>query len=79
LNVGRAQQGLVTHSLRHFFKTHCINSRVPSQYTDAWLGHQGDRSAGGRYFHLMDELSQRMMKDMSFGTDCFGAVFPQTR
>ena len=60
--------GFTIHSLRHAFKTFCINSRIPREVVDAWQGHAPDRSAGGAYYKLTPEESQRFMKQVPFGT-----------
>lgn len=35
VRVGRKDDGLVIHSLRHYFETCCVNSRVPQLVVDA--------------------------------------------
>jgi len=62
------EAGFTIHSLRHAFKTFCINSRIPREVVDAWQGHAPDRSAGGAYYKLTPEESQRFMKQVPFGT-----------
>ena len=62
------EDGFTIHSLRHAFKTFCINSRIPREVVDAWQGHSPDRSAGGAYYKLSPEDSQRFMEQVPFGT-----------
>jgi hypothetical protein len=64
---GRAE-GFTNHSLRHAFRAFCINSRIPREVVDAWQGHSPDRSAGGAYYRLSPEASQRFMTQVPFGT-----------
>ncbi len=66
--VGR-DSGFTVHSLRHFFKTHCIvKGKVPKPVVDLWQGHELDRrKASNSYFHLTDEDSMELMKSVSFG------------
>ena len=64
--VGRKNDGFVTHSLRHFFETHCINCGVPQRVVDVWMGHTGDKSMVAVYYRLGDTDSQRFMKQVSF-------------
>jgi len=70
LNIpaGRKNDGFTVHSLRHFFKTHCIHSRVPKPVVDTWQGHKIDMSVGAQYYKLSDADSQRFMKMVSFDT-----------
>lgn len=60
--------GFTLHSLRHFFKSFCVNNRVPERAVDQWLGHS-DGSVRAIYYHLSSEDSQRFMNDVPFGTD----------
>ena len=64
--TGRADQGLVVHSLRHFFETQAVNSRIPQVVVDAWMGHAGGGSMGKQYYRLSDEMSQQLMKQVTF-------------
>jgi len=59
--------GFTLHSLRHFFKTFCINAGIPREVVDAWQGHRPDRSAGSAYYQLSDTESQRFMSMVPFG------------
>ncbi len=60
--------GFTIHSLRHAFKIICINAGIPREVVDAWQGHSPDRSAGGAYYRLSAEESQRFMEQVPFGT-----------
>jgi integrase len=66
LTVGRKSNGYTIHSLRHFFETFTVNSRVPQRVVDAWMGHQSDRSMGAVYYTLTEDDSQRFMKEVPF-------------
>jgi integrase len=66
LSCGRANEGFVIHSFRHFFETVCINSGVPQRAVDAWLGHTGDRSMGAVYYRLNDQESQKQILKICF-------------
>lgn len=44
--AGRKNGGFTVHSLRHFFKTHCINCGVPKPVVDTWQGRKIDMSVG---------------------------------
>jgi len=66
--AGRKTGGFTVHSLRHFFKTHCINCGVPKPVVDTWQGHKIDMSVGAQYYKLSDVDSQRFMKMVSFDT-----------
>ncbi len=55
-------------TLRHFFKTHCINQGVPREMVDRWQGHI-DGSVSGRYYHVHDAASKVAMEGVPFGTD----------
>lgn len=67
LPIGRADHGIVVHSLRHFFRTHCTNEGVPTYVIDEWMGHVGDHSTGKIYYHLSDDKSQQWMSSVDFG------------
>jgi integrase len=64
--VGRKNDGLVFHSLRHFFETRCVDSGVPQFVVDAWMGHAGGSSMGRVYYGLTDAKSQEYMKQVKF-------------
>jgi len=66
LPVGRKSDGYTLHSLRHFFETHCVNSRVPQRVVDTWMGHQSDKSMAAVYYQLSDKDSQSFMAELSF-------------
>lgn len=67
--AGRKNNGFVLHSLRAFFKTHCVNERIPREVVDAWQNHKDGRreTASDRYYNLSDEESQKQMKQVPFG------------
>lgn len=62
------ESGFTIHSLRHFFKSFCISHGVPREYVDAWQGHASIRSPSDLYVHTFDAESQRLMKQVPFGT-----------
>ena len=64
--VGRKDDGLVIHSLRHFFETFTINSGIPQRVVDVWMGHVGEKSTGRIYYQLTEEESQKFMKRVPF-------------
>jgi len=66
LAVGLKENGYTIHSLRHFFETFTVNSRIPQPAVDSWMGHQGVRSMGKAYYELPDSDSQRFMRDVPF-------------
>jgi len=64
--VGLESNGYTIHSLRHFFETFAVNSRIPQPVVDTWMGHQGIRSMGKVYYELADAESQRFMTEVPF-------------
>ena len=66
--AGRKKDGFTIHSLRHFFKTFCINTGIPKPAVDTWQGHHGDHSASAYYYRLSDSDSQKLMLKVPFGT-----------
>jgi integrase len=66
LRVGLKNNGYTIHSLRHFFETFAVNSRIPQPVVDTWMGHQGVRSMGKVYYELADAESQRFMREVQF-------------
>ena len=54
------------HSLRHFFETACVDSRIPQFVVDVWMGHAGHASMGRQYYGLSDAKSQRYMAKVKF-------------
>jgi integrase len=58
-------EGFTCHSLRHFFKTFCINAGVPREMVDRWQGHT-DGSVSGRYYHVHDSKSKQFMDSVLF-------------
>lgn len=75
--VGRKDDGLVIHSLRHFFETRCVDSRVPQFLVDAWMGHAGHASMGRVYYGHSDGKSKRFMKRVRFVKRVKAATEPQ--
>jgi len=66
LPVGQ-EDGFVTHSLRHSFKTIAVNAGVPRDVVDAWQGHVPDRrNASNVYYALTDEVSQEQILKLPF-------------
>jgi integrase len=67
--AGKKAGGFTFHSLRSFFKTHCVNAGIPREVVDAWQDHVGDRRpvASDGYYKLSDEDSQAFMKKVHFG------------
>ena len=47
--IGRANGGFVTHSLRRFFETTCVNARVPQVSVDRWMGHKTPGQSSSYY------------------------------
>jgi integrase len=78
LPTGRRRNGYTVHSLRHFFETFTVNSRIPQRVVDTWMGHRSDRSMGAVYYTLADAESQRFMNEVpfSFGADSSDGVHP---
>jgi integrase len=66
IGVGRKNDGLVIHSLRHFFETQAVDSGIPQFVLDSWMGHVGHSTTGRLYYGLTDEKSQRYMKQVRF-------------
>lgn len=66
LPAGRPD-GLVIHSLRHFFETFSVNAGIPQRVIDAWLGHNSDKSMAAVYYRLRDEDSQAFILRVPFG------------
>lgn len=66
IKTGRRDDGLVVHSLRHFFETRAVNSGVPQLVVDAWMGHAGDASMSRVYYGRSDATSRRFMKRVRF-------------
>ena len=66
LETGHKKHGLVVHSLRHFFRTFCTNSRIPERAVDVWMGHVGKADTGALYYQLADDESQDLMKQVPF-------------
>ena len=64
--VGRKADGLVVHSLRHFFETRAVDSGIPQFVVDSWMGHVGHDTTGRVYYGLTDEKSQSYMGQVKF-------------
>jgi integrase len=64
--VGREKDGLVFHSLRHYFETQCVDSGVPEYVVDAWMGHAGRKAMGRSYYGRRDVQSQQYMRKVNF-------------
>lgn len=65
--AGNKESGFYIHSLRSFFKTHCVNNNIPREIIDAWQGHALGRRASDQYYQLTDAVSQEKMKSVPFG------------
>lgn len=66
LPVGRKHDGLVIHSLRHYFETVAVDSGVPQFVVDTWMGHAGAAVMGKTYYGLGDDKSQAYMQQVKF-------------
>jgi integrase len=66
LPTGRKDDGLVIHSMRHFFEVQCVHSGIPQRVIDTWMGHTGDRSMGSVYYNLRDSESMDFMNKVLF-------------
>jgi integrase len=64
--VGRKDNGLVAHSLRHFFETQCVNSGVPQFVTDIWMGHAGQALMAKTYYGLTEGKSKEYIAKVRF-------------
>jgi integrase len=64
--IGRKANGLVIHSLRHYFETQCVDSGVPQFVVDAWMGHTGQAQMGRSYYGFTEEKSIRFMQQVRF-------------
>ena len=71
LPTGR-QKGFTIQSLRHSFKTICVNACIPQPIVDIWLGHALEAMVKV-YYTLSDEESQRFMNKVPFGTSVSAA------
>jgi integrase len=67
--AGREEDGFTIHSLRGFFKSHCINSGVPREVVDTWQGHTMRATASDLYYSLPDDVSQAWMQKVIFDLD----------
>ena len=66
--AGRKEGGFVAHSLRGFFKSHCIKQGVPREVVDCWQGHSDGTIGTKHYFDLTLEESIEFMKKVDFGS-----------
>ncbi len=64
--TGHKKQGLVVHSLRHFFRTFCTNTIKVERAIDVWMGHVGQATTGALYYQLSDHESQNLMNQVPF-------------
>jgi integrase len=64
--IGRKKNGLVVHSLRHYFETQAVDSGVPQFVVDAWMGHAGQALMGRAYYGLTDAKHVGFMKLIKF-------------
>jgi integrase len=64
--VSRKANGLVIHSLRHFFETVCVDSGAPQFVVDQWMGHRGQALMGRTYYGHTEEKSVLLMKQVTF-------------
>jgi integrase len=51
------------HSFRHYFCSRSANQGIPERVVSNWLGHRDSRMIQ-RYYHLVNEESQRQMKKL---------------
>ena len=66
ISVGRKHNGLVTHSLRHFFETQSVDAGVPQFVVDQWMGHRGQALMGRTYYGHSDQKSMEFMQRVKF-------------
>lgn len=66
IRTGRRDDGIVVHSLRHFFETQCVDAGTPQFVVDAWMGHAGHAQMGRHYYGLTDEKSKQFMTKVQF-------------
>lgn len=66
IGVGRKNDGLVIHSLRHFFETQAVDSGIPQFVLDSWMGHVGHGTTGRIYYGMTDEKLQRYMTQVEY-------------
>jgi len=66
ITIGRKNDGLVIHSLRHFFETQAVDSGIPQFVLDTWMGHVGHETTGRLYYGMSDEKSQDYIKKVNF-------------
>lgn len=63
--VGRKKQALTLHALRRFFKTFCLDARVPKSMADAWMGHRDQSDMDTFYYN--SQKSAEWMDRVPFG------------
>ena len=73
--AGRKESGLVAHSFRGFFKSHCRKQglldgveAIPREVVDIWQGHADGTIGTEHYFDLELAESIQFMKRVDFGT-----------
>ena len=64
--VSRKNNGLVIHSLRHFFETEAVDSGIPQFVVDRWMGHRGHALMGQTYYGHTDKKSIQFMTQVKF-------------
>jgi integrase len=64
--VSRKDNGIVIHSLRHFFETQAVDSGVPQFVVDKWMGHGGAELMGRTYYGFNDQKSVEFMQQVKF-------------
>jgi integrase len=64
--TGRGGNGMVLHSLRHYFETQAVDSGIPQFVVDSWMGHSGQSLMGRHYYGMTDEKSHAFMKRVNF-------------
>lgn len=57
---------ITPHSFRHFFVSECCRQGVAERVVMKWVGHR-DSKLVQHYFHLREEASQALMKQLNFG------------
>lgn len=62
----RSLATITPHSFRHFFVSECCRQGVAERVVMKWVGHS-DSKLVQLYFHLREEASQAIMKQLNFG------------
>jgi integrase len=63
--VGRDNVGLTEHALRRFFKTVCLDTGVPGELVDVWLGHSEESNINAHYYR--PQRTTEWMEKVPFG------------